>query len=240
MEFPAGMLGAALGTILLPSLSKTHADADGAEFSRLLDWGLRLTLLLAVPAAVALAILAVPLISTLFQYGKFDANDVLMTRQALVAYSVGLIGMILVKVLAPGFYARQDVKTPVKIGIFALFMTQVMNLAFIFPLRHAGLALSIGLAACLNAGLLYHMLRKRDYYQPQPGWRRFVVQLGAAVSLLGVTLWLTAGTAAWWLGASGVDRGLRLTWVVALGVVVYFAALWVGGVRPGHFSKRAA
>ena len=129
--------------------------------------------MLAVPAALALAILAVPLTSTLFQYGKFDATDVEMTRQALVAYSVGLIGMILVKVLAPGFYARQDIKTPVKIGILTLVMTQVMNLAFIFPLRHAGLALSIGLAACLNAALLFYTLRRRKHYLPQPGWRRF-------------------------------------------------------------------
>jgi putative peptidoglycan lipid II flippase len=240
MEFPAGMLGAALGTILLPSLSKTHASADGTEFSRLLDWGLRLTLLLAVPAAVALAILAVPLIATLFQYGKFDATDVLMTRRALVAYSIGLIGMILVKVLAPGFYARQDVKTPVKIGILTLAITQLMNLAFIFPLRHAGLALSIGLAACFNAALLFYTLRKRSHYVPQAGWRRFGVQLCAAVLVLGVTLWLAAGDSAWWLSASGMERSVKLAGVVIMGVGVYFAALWLGGVRPQHFSKRAA
>jgi putative peptidoglycan lipid II flippase len=240
MEFPAGMLGAALGTILLPSLARTHANADGAEFSRLLDWGLRLTLLLAVPAAVALAILAVPLIATLFQYGQFDATDVLMTRQALVAYSIGLIGMILVKVLAPGFYARQDMKTPVRIGIVTLALTQLMNLAFVYPLRHAGLALSIGLAACFNAALLFFMLRKRAHYEPQAGWRRFALQLGAAVLLLAVSLWLAAGDTAWWLAASGWQRGARLAWVVALGVTVYFAALAATGVRPHHFSKRAA
>jgi putative peptidoglycan lipid II flippase len=148
--------------------------------------------------------------------------------------------MILVKVLAPGFYARQDVRTPVKIGVFTLAMTQVMNLAFIFPLRHAGLALSIGLAACLNAALLFHTLRKRDHYRPQPGWARFGLQLGAALLLLGTTLWVAAGEATWWLGASGVDRGIRLSWVVTVGLAVYFGALWVGGVRPRHFSKRAA
>ena len=240
MEFPAGMLGAALGTILLPSLSKTHANQDGEEFSRLLDWGLRLTLLLAVPSALALAILAVPLLSTLFQYGKFDATDVVMTQQALVAYSIGLIGMILVKVLAPGFYARQDIKTPVKIGVFTLALTQLMNLAFIFPLRHAGLALAIGLAACVNAGLLFHNLRKRDHYQPQAGWRRFGLQLGAALLLLGVTLWVASGDASWWLAARGADRAVRLTWVVALGTAIYFAALWLAGMRFRHFAKRAA
>ena len=115
-----------------------------------------------------------------------------------------------------------------------------MNLAFIGPLQHAGLALAIGLGACLNAGLLFHKLRKRSYYVPQDGWRRFGLQLCAAVLLLGVTLWVAAGDAAWWLAASGSERGVKLTWVVALGVAVYFAALWVGGVRPRHFSKRAA
>jgi putative peptidoglycan lipid II flippase len=154
MEFPTGVLGVALGTILLPSLSKSFSEKTGDEYSRLLDWALRLTLLLALPSALALAILAVPLISTLFHHGAFDRHDVAMTGQALVAYSVGLVGLILVKVLAPGFYARQNIRTPVKIGIITLLTTQLMNLAFIYPLRHAGLALAIGLGACFNAGLL--------------------------------------------------------------------------------------
>lgn len=170
MEFPAGLLGAALGTILLPSLAKTHASAQHEEFSALLDWGLRLTLLLTLPAALALALLAVPLLATLFQYGAFSANDVLQTRSALVAYSVGLSGLILVKVLAPGFYARQDIRTPVKIALLTLAATQAMNLAFVWNLRHAGLALAIGLASCLNAALLYRGLRSRGAYQPRPGW----------------------------------------------------------------------
>lgn len=240
MEFPAGMLGAALGTILLPSLSKTHANRDQEEFSRLLDWGLRVTLLLALPSALALALLAVPLIAALFHYGAFTIEDVFMTRQALVAYSAGLVGMILVKVLAPGFYARQDIKTPVKIGIFTLAMTQLMNLAFIWPLRHAGLALAIGLAACLNAGLLYYNLRKLDIYQPQPGWRRFALQVAAGLAALALALWFAAGDAGWWLKASGFERGIRLMWVVAAGACAYFAALALAGVRFSHFAKRAA
>src|SRR5512135_47773 len=140
MEFPAGVLGAALGTILLPSLSKHHASGSTAEYSRLLDWGLRVTLLLALPAAAALAVLALPLIATLFHYGAFRETDAWMTRQALVAYSLGLVGMILVKILAPGFYARQNVVTPVKIGVLTLVATQAMNLVFIGPFKHAGLA----------------------------------------------------------------------------------------------------
>src|ERR671931_1403293 len=142
MEFPSGVLGVALGTILLPSLSKYHAEATHAEYARLLDWGLRLTVLLAVPSAVALAVLALPLIATLFQYGRFGAEDAWMTRQALMAYSIGLVGIILVKILAPGFYARQNIVTPVKIGVLTLVAPQAMIFAFIAPLKHAGLALA--------------------------------------------------------------------------------------------------
>src|SRR6185436_8344538 len=139
---------------------------------------LRLTLVLALPAAVALAILAVPLITTLFHYGEFSTHDVLMTRDALIAYSVGLLGLILVKVLAPGFYARQNIRTPVKIALVALAATQAMNLVFVWPLQHAGLALAIGLGACVNAGLLYYKLRQHDIYVPQPGWLVFSVKIG--------------------------------------------------------------
>ncbi len=147
------------------------------DFSALLDWGLRLTLMLTLPASLALAMLAVPLLSTLFQYGAFAASDVLRTREALVAYSIGLTGLILVKVLAPGFYARQDIRTPVKIALITLALTQLMNFAFIGWLKHAGLALSIGLASCLNAGLLWRGLRQRGVYQPQAGWGVFMLKL---------------------------------------------------------------
>src|SRR5690606_9095594 len=155
MEFPTGLLGVALGTILLPSLAKCHADNRNAEYSGLLDWGLRLTLMLALPAAVALAVLAVPLIATLFHYGRFDSNDLAMSRKALIAYSVGWLGLCLVKVLAPGCYAWQNIRAPVRIAVVTLIATQLMNLAFIVTLKHAGLALAIGLGSCLNAGLLY-------------------------------------------------------------------------------------
>src|SRR6267142_4815762 len=193
MELPAGVLGVAAGTILLPSLSKHHADANQAEYAKLLDWGLRITVLLAVPAAVALAVLALPLVATLFHYGRFTAEDAWMTRQALVAYSVGLLGMILVKILAPGFYARQNILTPVKIGIVTLVVTQLLNLIFIIPLRHAGLALAIGLGACLNAGLLYRYLRRHGIYSPQPGWPVFLLKVAAAVGFMAAVLFTTMG-----------------------------------------------
>src|SRR5437868_6689276 len=207
MEFPAGMLGVALGTILLPSLSKYHAAADHAEYARLLDWGLRLTMLLAVPSAVALAVLAMPLIAALFHYGRFSPQDAWMTRQAVVAYSIGLIGMILVKILAPGFYARQNITTPVKIGILTLALTQLMNLAFIVPLKHAGLALAIGLGACINAALLYRTLRATGAYTPQPGWAMFLVKVLCAVVIMAAVLYAAMGHASWWL-AAGWQRKL--------------------------------
>lgn len=240
MEFPSGMLGAALGTILLPSLAKHHAEAASVEYARLLDWGLRLTFLLALPAAAALALLAVPLVATLFMHGAFESSDVLMTRDAVVAYSVGLVGIILVKILAPGFYARQNVKTPVKIAVFTLGATQLMNLAFIGPLKHGGLALAIGLGGCLNAALLYRGLRRAGIYRPEPGWASFYLRLVIAVAVMSVVLWICAGEAAWWLQASGISRVSRLAWVVPAGALSYFAALALLGFRLSQFRRRAA
>ena len=190
-------------------------------------------------AALALAILAVPLISTLFHHGAFDRHDVAMTGQALVAYSVGLVGLILVKVLAPGFYARQNIRTPVKIGVLTLIATQLMNLAFIYPLRHAGLALAIGLGACVNAGLLYLKLRQHRVFEPQPGWGKFAAQLAVGLVIMAAALWLAAGSQESWLGGSAWSRAARLSAVVVVGAATYFAVLWLVGLRPRQFVKRA-
>ncbi|WP_025870341.1 murein biosynthesis integral membrane protein MurJ [Methylobacillus glycogenes] len=240
MEFPTGLLGVALGTILLPSLSKSVADKAEHEYSSLLDWGLRLTLMLALPAAVALAVLSVPLVTSLFHYGAFAEHDVWMTRQALMAYSLGLLGLILVKVLAPAFYARQNVKTPVKIALFTLLATQLMNLLFVGWLHHAGLALAIGLGACINASLLYYYLRRAGTYQPLPGWAAFLLRVLLALILMGLALWFAAGTSASWLHADLWHKLLKLSGLVALGVLVYFGSLWVLGLRIHDFIKRAA
>jgi len=240
MEFPTAMLGVALGTILLPSLAKHHADNDAGEYSKLLDWGLRLTLLLAAPAAVALGILAVPLIATLFYRGEFGAHDVEMTRQALVAYSVGLLGLIMVKVLAPGFYARQNIKTPVKIALFTLVATQALNLAFVWQLKHAGLALAIGLGACINAGILYYHLRRKDIYRPQPGWRPFLFKLAAALAVMAGFLYWAMGTEPQWLAYDTWQRILHLSWLVAGGALSYFGSLALAGFRIAQFRRRAA
>lgn len=240
MEFPSGVLGVALGTILLPSLSRSFSSGNHEEYNRLMDWGLRLCFLLALPSAVALGLLAQPLTVSLFQYGKFTAFDAAMTQRALVAYSVGLIGLILVKVLAPGFYSRQDIKTPVKIAIVTLIATQLMNLAFIGPLKHAGLSLSIGLAACLNAGLLFWQLRKRKIFQPQAGWGGFMLRLIIAVLVMSAALFgMMQVMPAWDLGAMPY-RLLRLVAVVIVGVVAYFATLALLGFRPRDFARRTA
>jgi len=240
MEFPTGMLGVALGTILLPSLSKSYADKTDGEYSQLLDWGLRLTFMLALPSAVALAVLGVPLIAALFRYGEFNATDLFMTRQALVAYSVGLLGLILIKVLAPGFYARQNIKTPVKIAIFTLLATQVMNLVFVFGLNlaHAGLALAISLGACLNAGLLYYYLRHDGIFQPQPDWILFLLKLLVAVSAMGAVLWFGMGAESNWLDYGFAEKMLRIAMLVAGGAGTYFLALWLQGIRLQDFMRR--
>jgi putative peptidoglycan lipid II flippase len=238
MEFPVALLGVALGTILLPSLARHHADRSTREYSELLDWGLRLTLLLAVPSAVALALLAVPLVTTLFHYGAFGADDVFATRRAVIAYSVGLIGLVSVKVLAPGFYARQDIRTPVKMALITLGVTQVMNFAFIWPLKHAGLALAIGLGACFNATLLLRGLLGRDIYSPQPGWLPFLLKLAIAVYAMGVVVWVMAGPDAGWLSMHAAGRAAQLAWIVLAGAVTYFAALALLGFRVADFSRK--
>lgn len=240
MEFPSGLLGAALGTILLPSLSKLHADSNPKEYSKLLDWGLRLTFMLTLPAALALGMIAVPLLATFFQHGAFSANDVLMTSHALVGYSVGLIGILAVKVLAPAFYARQDIRTPVKVGIITLLATQAMNLLFVFWLQHAGLALAIGLGSCLNSAILYHLLRKRSIYQPEPGWGKFLAKIAAALLALGLVLWFGMGSEQHWLTTHGWARIQHLSGLVVGGVVAYFSVLWILGFRLKDFSRRGA
>ncbi len=239
MEFPTALLGVALGTILLPSLSKAHVDADPHEYSSLLDWGLRVTFLLAAPSAIALFFFAEPLTATLFHYGKFDANAVVMVSRALSAYGVGLIGLILIKILAPGFYAKQDIKTPVKIAVGVLIVTQLSNYVFVPIFAHAGLTLSIGLGSCVNAALLFFMLRRRGIYMPSAGWTRFFVQLlGACLVMAGVMHWFSGSFD--WVGmhAEPLRRIVLLGACLVLFAALYFGMLWLMGFKYAYFRRR--
>ncbi|BAO00665.1 MviN protein [Candidatus Pantoea carbekii] len=240
MEFPCGVLGVTLSTILLPSLAKSFANGNNNEYSRLIDWGLRLCFLLVLPSAVALAILSGPLIITLFQYGKFTSFDVIMTQSALIAYSVGLIGIIVVKVLAPGFYSRQDIKTPAKTAIITFIATQIMNLALIMPLKHIGLSLSIGLAACFNAMLLYWELRRKNIFRPQAGWFRFLKQLVIAVIVMALVLLGILQFIPSWQEGQMTWRLLRLAIVCIVGISVYFSTLAILGFRTKDFIYRTS
>jgi putative peptidoglycan lipid II flippase len=238
MEFPSAMLGVALGTVLLPALVRHHQAADVESYSKLLDWGLRVTLLFALPAAVALGLLAVPLITTLFWHGDvFSRNDVMMTRNALIAYSAGLGGIILVKVLAPGFYARQNIRTPVKIAIATLAITQAMNALFVPWLGHAGLALAIAMGACFNAGWLWYLMWRCGAYRPEPGWAAFLVKLAVALYLMGGALWYAMGRENSWFEIAAGARAARLAAVIAAGGLAYFAALAMMGFRLRDFTR---
>lgn len=239
MEFPTALLGVALGTVLLPSLSAAHARDDHDGYSALLDWGLRLVLLLGLPAAVGMALLSDGLVATLFHYGAFAAHDVLQTRLAVISYSVGLIGLLSVKILAPGFYAKQDIRTPVKIAIGVLILTQLMNVALVPLMAHAGLALAIGLGACLNALALLIGLRRRGVYQPAPGWAVFVLRLIPALAALSALLWYADGRIDWI--ALQAHAGLRAAWlggVLAACGLVYFGTLLLFGFRLKDFGRR--
>jgi putative peptidoglycan lipid II flippase len=240
MEFPSALLGAALGTILLPSLAKHHSDANHERYSDLLDWGLRLAFLLALPAAVALWLLALPLVATLYQYGKFTVDDAFQTRAALLGYSGGLLALILVKILAPGFYARQVMRTPVKIAFLTVVITQALAVLFAWPLGlgPAGLTLATSVGACINAILLFWLLRKRGFYAPRAGWASFVGKVLIALGVLGALLAWLAGEPAFWLNAGLVAKVGRLTGVVAAGAVAYFATLYLLGFRFADFDRR--
>jgi len=237
MEFPSALLGVALGTVLLPTLVRHHSGDDSAAYSRLVDWGLRVSLVFALPAAVALALLSVPLIATLFWHGEFLRHDVMMTRNALIGYAVGLAGIILVKVLAPGFYAKQNIRTPVKVAIVTLVVTQLLNAAFVPYFKHAGLSLSISVGACFNAAWLYALMRRAGTYKPEPGWAAFLVKLAVALYFMGGALWYAMGSESSWFEIPTATRAARLAWVIAAGTVTYFASLWVMGFRLRDFSR---
>lgn len=225
MEFPLGVLAIAFATVILPRLSQQHARGEAAAFSRTLDWGLRWVVLVGAPAAVALGVLAGPLLGTLFGYGAFDAHSVLMTRQALWAFAPGLLAFMAIKVLAPGYYARQDTRTPVRIGVLSMLANIAITLVLIWPLKHAGLAAATSLAAYLNAILLLRGLLRSGAYRPRPGWALFGTRVAVATAAMAALLWLGAGELDTWLALGAGGRLARLAIWVAAGVASYGAVL---------------
>jgi putative peptidoglycan lipid II flippase len=241
MEFPLGVFSIALATVILPRLSAQHAEQSMERFTATLDWSLRLVLLIVTPAAVALFVIAGPLTATIFGYGEFGARDIQMATYALMAYSWGLLGFSLVKVLAPGYFARQDTKTPVKVGLIALGVNMGINVAVVlpahlagFPVPHVLLATSTCISAAVNTFLLWRGLRRDGVYRPGAGWWRLLAQIGVASVAMGALLWWLKGDLAGWIAAGALERAGRLTLCIVAGATAYFLVLFLAGVRPAQ------
>jgi len=239
MEFPTAMLGVALGVVLMPQLAGARAADDAERYSAMIDWGLRLVVLLAVPSSIALLVFNVPLVATLFHYGAFKDSDVHQVALALAAYGTGLVGLVAIKILAPGFYANQDMRTPVRIAIAVLVITQLLNIALVPMLRHAGLALSISLGALINAAWLLIGLVKRGSYKPLPGWGVFALQVLGATALLAVFLMWGAASFSWTGLRDHAWQRAGLMGLMLLGsAAIYFVALWAAGLKLRQFVTR--
>ena len=239
MEFPTALLGVAMGVVLMPQLAAARAAGDSAKYSAMLDWGLRLVLLLALPSAVALVAFARPLVAVLYHYGVMTEHDVQQITYALMGWGVGLIGIVAIKVLAPGYYASQDTRTPVRVAMAVLLITQLLNIALVPVFRHAALTLSIGLGAMINALWLLLGLLKRGSYQPEPGWRGFAWRVtGASLLLLGFLLWANSAFAWVQLRSDSATRIGLMAMVLLASAVLYFSALWATGLKLRQFLRR--
>jgi len=245
MEFPLGIFAIAIATVTLPRLSTQFSNNSSQEFSRTLDWSLRMAFMICLPAAVGLICLAGPMLATLFQYGVFSSQDVNMARYSLWAYGVGLFGFVLVKVLVPGYFSRQDTVTPVKVGIIAIVVNIALNLLVLTLFLtgnwtiapHAGLAAATSLGAFVNAALLYKGLRKRKVYQPEQGWWVYLLKIVLACILMGVVIVYLAGNLDAWTSVGAMNRIGRLAMVISAGILCYFVSLFVMGIRPKHFLQ---
>ena len=239
MEFPTAMLGVALGVVLMPQLAAAKASNDRDKFTLMIDWGLRLVVLTAVPSALALITFAQPLVAAIFHNGEYADADVAQTSMALMGYGAGLLGLVAIKVLAPGYFATQNIRTPALIGIAVLVITQALNFVFVPLLGHAGLALSIGVGAMVNALWLLIGLVRNGTYVPLPGWGRFVLQVLAASALLAVFL-MWANSSVHWLALK--PEKLQRTGLLALfvsgGVAIYFVAVWAAGLNLRQLLRR--
>lgn len=238
MEFPLGVFGVAISTVILPHLSRHHAMQSQESFSLTLDWALRAVLLVGIPAALVLAMMSGPLLSTLFQHGQFSGEDVIMARKSLSAFAIGITPFMLVKILAAGFYAKQDTRTPVRIGLIAMFTNALLNVSLIVPLAHAGIALSTSLAALVNTGFLFYLLKKRGFYAPREGWKGFSCRLLITNAILAIWLWIGAGNVQTWIVHPTVWRYTHLAILLISAIFIYFIALWCCGIRIHHLLMR--
>ena len=234
-DFPLGVFGVAIATVILPSLSRVHAGASREKFSATIDWGLKSLLLIGLPAGIGLIFFSMPLITSCFAYGKFTTMDVLQTQKSLIALGSGVPAFMMVKVLASGFYAQQDIKTPVKIGALAMLVNTLLCCVLVWPLAHAGLALSSSLAGYVNCGLLLFLLIRRGLYQPGKGWLTFIMQLVFANGLVAFYLYYVTGTVADWQSLSALWRLMQLLIHTSAAVVIYFVGLGLVGVRVSQF-----
>lgn len=239
VELPLGVFGVAIGTVILPALSKRHSEQSAEHFAAMLDWAVRMVLLLGLPAALALVVLAEPLLITLFHYGAMTGHDIEMAAMSLRAYAVGLLAFMLIKVLAPGFFARQDTATPVKVGVVAMVANMGFNLILIWPLAHAGLALATALSAFLNAGLLGYLLHRRGVLVLQPGWGVFLARLCTAVLLMSALLWWLSPAWAEWLDMALLARVGWMALLVSLGGGAYLGWLLLCGWRLADLRMTA-
>ena len=239
MEFPTAMLGVALGVVLMPQLAGARAANDADQYSALLDWGLRIVVLLSVPCAVALLTFAKPLVAVLYHYGAFTALDVQQTSTALMGWGAGLVGIVAIKVLAPGYYASQDIKTPVRIAMVVLVLTQLLNVLLVPHFNHAGLSLSIGIGALINALWLLLGLIRRKSYQPAKGWGLFFLQVLAASALLAIYLLWAANAFAWVALQNSAWQRIGLMALMLSGAaVLYLGSVWAAGLNLRQFLRR--
>jgi putative peptidoglycan lipid II flippase len=234
-DFPLGVFGVAIATVILPHLSRRNAANHVTQFSRSLDWGLRLLLLIGLPSGLGLAFFSMPLIATSFAYGHFIASDVLQTQKSLITLSLGVPAFMMVKVLASGFYARQNIKTPVKVGAIAMVVNTILCACFIKYLAHAGLTLASTLAGYLNCALLLILLLRRGIFKPSKGWWRFLAQLLVANTTLSCYLWLSVGSLEYWMSKSLSIRAGLILLHVFVAMVIYLIMLRISGVKLADF-----
>ncbi len=234
MEFPLGVFGVAISTVILPHLSRHHASQSEESFSLTIDWAIRAVLLVSIPASIVLAVLAGPMLSTLFQYGRFDGHAVIMARESLAAFAIGITPFMLVKVLAAGFYAKQNMRTPVRIGVIAMIANMLFNFLFIWPLAHAGIALATSLAAFINSGCLFYFLRSQKFYRPREGWKLFAIRILITNLILAIWLWFGADDITTWIHQHAMWRVTHLSFLLLSSIALYFILLWITGIRPHH------